>query len=226
MTDHKKRCQLEKITCINKNGGCDAIVRRGKMAAHLRTCPANVLKCSSSCTPKEMGECFRVFRKEEICGHQKLTHVDLSDQTVIPCPLVSQGCDFTITRITPDVPKGKLVFSDITNSFTVIQENSVTESCQGNDEKFPDKPLNGLETTISRDNFCYIESIPESLLMKILLLLDSLSLNHLSRTSTYLRSACHEVLPKRGIVEHVWEKTGDGWRISQKVSFYCYIFLW
>ena len=44
--DHKKVCQKEKVSCINKFYGCPVELARDRIPEHLPICPASVIQCS------------------------------------------------------------------------------------------------------------------------------------------------------------------------------------
>lgn len=239
--EHKKRCQLENVNCINKQYGCPAVVRRSKMASHLRECPANTVKCpAKNMRPEMNGKCQRIFRREEMVGHQQFTHLDICEDTIMTCPLKNDGCEFSIAKRSPARQKGEVIFDEGLKTFNVIQEepSNVSESVNSQREQDVDISYvdDGMSTqyyrspsTLSREtsrdkHYSYFENIPRTLTLYILSLLDSISLGNLAKTNTNFRDICESVLPEKGMVESVWQKSDtSSWSISKRVSTCKYI---
>ncbi|VDI14804.1 F-box protein 30 [Mytilus galloprovincialis] len=227
LVEHKKRCQMEMVNCLNKYGGCVAVVLRSKMAAHLRRCPANIVQCNSRNVRPEMnGICQQVFRREELAGHQQFSHLDICEPTKQYCPLAYQGCKFTIDKKTPQVPNGEVIFCKDTNSFNVSRKDREQIS---DDKDTEGKALHCTTATTSGNMASMVASnqpsdahqesllsLPFTLLYLILSDLDSLSIYNLSITCSYLREVCEDMLPVKGVVESVWQKSDDGWEISKR----------
>ncbi|VDH90896.1 F-box protein 30 [Mytilus galloprovincialis] len=227
LVEHKKRCQMEMVNCLNKYGGCVADVLRSKMAAHLRRCPANIVQCNSRNVRPEMnGICQQVFRREELAGHQQFSHLDICEPTKQYCPLAYQGCKFTIDKKTPQVPNGEVIFCKDTNSFNVSRKDreqiSDDKDTEGEEASLYHGTTSGNMASMVASNQPSdahqesLLSLPFTLLYLILSDLDSLSIYNLSITCRYLREACEDMLPVKGVVEAVWKKTNDGWEISER----------
>lgn len=234
MVEHKKRCQREMVNCLNKDGGCEAVVLRSKLAAHLRRCPANIVQCySPNVRPEMNGICQQVFRREELAGHQQFSHLDICEPTKQYCPLAYQGCKFTIDKKTPQVPNGEIIFCKDTNSFNISKKDRVqfiddkeNSNTEGEEASLYHGTTSGYMAQMVASNQLEdahqesLLSLPFTLLYLILSNLDSLSVYNLSITCRYLREACEDMLLVKGMVESVWQKSDDGWEISKRKWYY------
>ncbi|VDI32254.1 F-box protein 30 [Mytilus galloprovincialis] len=228
LVEHKKRCQMEMVNCLNKDDGCVAVVLRSKMAAHLRRCPANIVQCNSRNVRSEMnGICQQVFRREELAGHQQFSHLGICEPTKQYCPLAYQGCKFTIDKKTPQVPNGEIIFCKDTNSFNISRKDNVQISDDNENLNTEVEEASLYHGTTSGNMASRValnqltdahENSRLSLLFTLLYLilsdLDSLCVYNLSMTCTYLREACDDMLPVKGVVESIWQKSANGWEIS------------
>jgi hypothetical protein len=151
------------------------------------------------------------------------------------CPLKNDGCEFSIAKRSPAKPKGEVIFDEGLKTFNVVQgePSNVSESVNSQREQDVDISYvdDGMSTqyyrspwTLSREtstdkHYNYFENIPIMLTLYIISLLDSISLGNLARTNTTFRDICESVLPEKGMVESVWQKSDtSSWSISKRVS--------
>ena len=76
--------------------------------------------------------CAQNFRREEYPWHFKNVHNDihcgLNGMMELRCPLAYMGCEFSCQKLSPIVPKGKIVHSSLQESFGLVLEEKENKS--------------------------------------------------------------------------------------------------
>ena len=145
--DHEVLCTKMLVHCTNATYGCQAMLPRCKVSAHLLHCPASLVHCKFGleydtkfaspslefCTTTEsayqhqlevLRECNEVVRRDEFYDHHMLQHsiihTNLYDWLVHCCPMMDMyGCDFKIPRLIPSPQYFKLVHNNCSGMFAV-----------------------------------------------------------------------------------------------------------
>jgi hypothetical protein len=173
--------------------------------------------------------CNEIVRRDEFSTHWRDCHVGVQTRLshiVERCPLRDYGCQYGVLRLTPTPNGASLDYLSEADCVAVKFPDHTTKDCEC-------QPLPGSyaqhiqkqqELAIygygdESESYDVLSQLPVEILMKICGCLDSLGLWNLSLVNHYLRSICFNLVKKRGIVYHRWQKnqaTGR-WEQGEKV---------
>lgn len=150
------------------------------------------------------------LRRDQYCSHFKNVHTDvhggLNYWIQQRCPLAQYGCPYVRERLRPGSKEGCLVFDHEIDNFGVMP------SCFGSQCSKEEGPTFDLL------------SLPFELIEKIVIYLDSFSINQFAKACRTTREVCRGLLQRRGIVILEWQRGyySDNsvlWKVRRKVRF-------
>ncbi|RDD41825.1 F-box only protein 40 [Trichoplax sp. H2] len=160
--------------------------------------------------------CNQYFRRGEYRQHVKFSHTqtqcELSGWFKQRCPLAQYGCPFLCSVLKPNA--GEIGLDLQLGSY--ILRNYDKESTYWRDSVESKNTRGGTEL-----QYCPMLDLPDEVIERILLLLDSYSMYNLSLTCRQMREMCSLLLVKKGTVAIEWEKAQNcKWQIARKIWKY------
>ena len=177
--------------------------------------------------------CNEIVRRDEFSAHWRDSHVEVQtsmSSIVECCPMRQYGCAHRELRMTPGPSGASLQYLEMADCIGLRLPDPLTS--ERGSEAFCGAYAQHIQK--QQELACYgygeesesydvLSQLPAEILMKICNSLDSLGLWNLSMVNRYLRYVCFNLVKKRGIVYHKWQRNGDTkkWEQGEKVRHAC-----
>ena len=173
--------------------------------------------------PSHVFSCGQFIRRDEFSFHYH-NHNDLFDglsMKIRRCPLHTYGCNHGAVHYQPGPIGSELDYCPEASSFVLRPPQTIMPGSSGKGEYeaalAKKKELAQYGYDDCEGSLDLLGQLPPEVLVKIIELLDSLSLWCLSQVNHYLRSLSQGVARRKGVVHKVWKKDNACWKQGPEV---------